>query len=124
MCKIQFSLVLLFYLIGGTQIQDFESIHTKDHARLDGVVLLQGAQIYVTVIAYNADGLHTRLVSQPVTVDVTPPSLCCVTVGDGLNTDVRYLTDAMLTIHWQVEDPETGIEQCQFSIGNTKHSFF
>ena len=117
--KYQCWFCFVFYLTGGTQIQNYESVHTKDHARLDGLVLQQGARIYVTVIAYNAARLSTRLVSQPVPVDVTPPSLCCVTIGDGVNADVRYFTDTAITIHWQVEDPETGIAQCQFSIGNT-----
>ena len=69
------------------------------------------------MIAYNAVGLYTKAVSKPVRVDITPPVLCCLTVGDGTKVDLMFITDNAFVIHWSVKDLETGIDSCQYAIG-------
>ena len=97
---------------------DYTSVVTKDQARIDGLNLQHGLQVFVTAIAYNAVGLHTKAVSHPVLIDKTPPSLCCVSIGNG-NDVVKlvHLTHDDFAIHWHVDDPEYDIEWCQYAIG-------
>ena len=38
------------------------------------------ATVHVTVVATNAAGLSRVFYSQPVTVDFTPPQICCIMV--------------------------------------------
>ena len=123
--------LLLFYRLidcflcsppGGTQVQDFTAVVTGDeHARADGLSLQQGASLYVTIVAENAAGLYTRIIAEPVTVDNTPPEVCCVSVGVGGEDGVEYIGadggEVELMIKWQAEDLETGVSLCHYGLG-------
>ena len=71
----------------------------------------------MTVVAYNAAGLLTKLQANPVIIDKTPPDLCCVDVHQGGVHDVSYISSKEIMLYWQVADAETGIKQCQYTIG-------
>ena len=86
---------------------------------MDDLYLQHGLEIFITVVAYNAAGLHTTVRSKPVTVDKTPPVLCCVHVDYGGHTNVPYLTSEEVVLKWKVDDPETGLKQCQYGIGRS-----
>ena len=102
---------------GGTQILDFDSTGTTDHAQADNLHLQHGAQVFVTVVAYNAAGLLTKLQANPVIIDKTPPVLCCLDVSQGDVHDVSYISSTNVVLYWQVTDAETGIKQCQYTLG-------
>ena len=71
------------------------------------------------MVAENSAGLYTILHSPPITVDNTPPEICCVQLDTVAQEDVRYVTgaEAQLQLQWQVQDPETGVNHCEYGFG-------
>ena len=70
------------YVAGGVQLHNFRSLGRQTHARADALLLQHGTEVHVTVVAENAAGLTTAIYSDPRTVDLTPPQLCCLIVSD------------------------------------------
>ena len=68
-------------ITGGVQLQNFRSVGWQTHARADALLLQHGTEVHVTVVAENAAGLRTTIYSDPLTVDLTPPELCCLVVS-------------------------------------------
>ena len=66
---------------GGVQLHNFRSVGMQTHARADALLMQQGAEVHVTVVTKNAAGLTTAIYSDPLTIDLTPPVLCCITVS-------------------------------------------
>ncbi|XP_071964161.1 uncharacterized protein [Antedon mediterranea] len=101
---------------GGTQIQGFKSTSTKKEGINSDVVLQNGVQVYVTVIATNAAGLSTRVISTPLTIDMTEPVV--EFICDGLDTfDIDYQTDHNVIVTWSAFDAQSGIYLCEWAIG-------
>ena len=81
-------------ITGGVQLQNFRSVGRQIHARAVTLRLQHGTEVHVTVVAENAAGLRTAIYSDPLTVDLTPPELCCLVVRC---TDTRdYITFKLL----------------------------
>ena len=72
----------LSFVAGGVQLQNFRSLGRQTHARADALLLQHGTEVHVSVVAENAAGLMTAIYSDPRTVDLTPPQLCCLVVSD------------------------------------------
>ena len=68
-------------IIGGVQLHNFRSVGLLSHARADALLLQHGTEVHVTVVAENAAGLRTAIYSDALTVDLTPPELCCLIVS-------------------------------------------
>ncbi|XP_070570802.1 uncharacterized protein [Ptychodera flava] len=100
---------------GGTQLQAFTSVGSKSHGQNDDLHLSSGSSVHVTVVGKNAAGLRTVTYSDPILVDLTPPQLCCI--KDGKHEDVQYQSNGDVTVSWQVEDEESGVDYCEWAIG-------
>ena len=61
-------------------MQHFRSVGLLSHARAEALLLQHGTEVHVTVVAENAAGLRAAIYSDPLTVDLTPPELCCLIV--------------------------------------------
>ena len=59
---------------GGTQLQPFVSVGKRTFAFTSSLHLVHGTIVYVTVIAVNAASLRTVSYSDPILIDLTPPS--------------------------------------------------
>ncbi|XP_070571538.1 uncharacterized protein [Ptychodera flava] len=102
---------------GGTQIQTFKSVGRLNHAIADDLVLTHGLPIYVTVVAKNAADLQTAIYSEPWLIDLTPPDLCCVMDGADEDVDAVYQITSTISVHWNVSDPESGVQYCEWAAG-------
>ena len=72
-------------------------------------------RLYITVLVWNHAGLETLVSGGPYVVDFTPPEL---TEG-GRVWDGDYQNTTVLQADWSdIVDPESGIEECAFMIGN------
>ena len=76
--RIQFDEIL--YFAGGTQLKSFSSVGKQPYGYADGLVVNQGSNVSVTVVAENAAGLQSVTYSDVITVDLSPPELCCLQV--------------------------------------------
>ena len=78
--------------------------------------------VYVSVVAWNLAGAETVVQGGPFTVDLTPPEL---TEGGGVwdgvgGVDIDYQSSEELRADWSdVTDPESGIVECAFMIGES-----
>ena len=104
---------------GGAQILDFKNLGYKHTAHASDLLLHHGAHLHITVIATNGAGLKTVWHSTPVTIDKTPPVLCCIVVSQDGDDGVEYLRPGEVTVRWEVADEESGIGQCWYSLGMT-----
>ncbi|XP_033095404.1 uncharacterized protein LOC117099986 [Anneissia japonica] len=101
---------------GGTQVQGFKSVGTKREGLNTEVILQNGVQVYVTVVSTNAAGLATRVISAPLTIDLTEPVVDFV--HDGADEDdIDYQTDQNLVVTWSAFDAQSGIYLCEWAIG-------
>ncbi|KAK2166991.1 hypothetical protein NP493_1290g01014 [Ridgeia piscesae] len=106
---------------GGVQLHNFRSVGMQTYARADALLMQQGAEVHVTVVTKNAAGLTTAIYSDPLTIDLTPPVLCCLAVSfwDGVS---EVATSRTLTISWSVRDPESGVSHCEWAAGKSPGS--
>ncbi|XP_070572874.1 uncharacterized protein [Ptychodera flava] len=107
---------------GGTQLQDFRSVGRSTQVFIDDLLLTSGLPIYITVVAKNAADLTAVFYSEPIMVDITPPQLCCVGDGPNEDEDLTHQTSSVISVHWRVSDPESGIEYCEWAIGRAPSS--
>ncbi|XP_070573737.1 uncharacterized protein [Ptychodera flava] len=101
---------------GGTQLRDFRSVGRSSQVFIDDLLLTSGLPIYVTVVAKNAADLAAVFYSEPTTVDVTPPQLCCIGDGPNEDEDLTHQTLSVISVHWRASDPESGIEYCEWAV--------
>ncbi|XP_033113101.1 uncharacterized protein LOC117113775 [Anneissia japonica] len=101
---------------GGTQVQGFKSVGTKREGLNTEVILQNGVQVYVTVVSTNAAGLATRVISAPLTIDLTEPVVDFVHDG-AEEDDIDYQTDQNLVVTWSAFDAQSGIYLCEWAIG-------
>uniref|UniRef100_A0ABM0GTS6 Uncharacterized protein LOC100370115 n=1 Tax=Saccoglossus kowalevskii TaxID=10224 RepID=A0ABM0GTS6_SACKO len=101
---------------GSTQLQGFTSIGRKFSANCQDLVLSHNTKLHVTIVVTNIVGMETVIHSDPITVDLTPPNLCCAEDGNQ-DDDIDYITGDQLVVHWRVDDPESGVDSCEVAVG-------
>nr|XP_006820035.1 PREDICTED: uncharacterized protein LOC102804825 [Saccoglossus kowalevskii] len=101
---------------GSTQLQGFTSIGRKFSAICRDLVLSHETKLYVTIVVTNMVGLESVIHSDPITIDLTPPDLCCAKDGNQ-GDDIDYINGDQLVVHWRVDDPESGVESCEVAVG-------
>ncbi|XP_077866322.1 uncharacterized protein LOC144354078 [Saccoglossus kowalevskii] len=101
---------------GGTQIQTFVSVGSSSLAFSDDLTLAHGIPIYITAVARNAAGLRSVHYSDPIMVDVTAPELCCL-MNKHVHDDELYQVTSVISYQWNVSDPESGVDSCEWAIG-------
>ncbi|KAH7623655.1 putative Adenylate cyclase [Nannochloris sp. 'desiccata'] len=99
-----------------------QTVHIADGALPEGVALRQGGQYYVTVRGTNAAGPlnAVQVISDPVSVDNTPPEL---PPGSAVYSS-QYFSNALaqtdtygIGVSWDpFEDPESGIRQYSYQV--------
>ena len=60
---------------GGVQIRPYQSVGRETEAHVNDVRVQHGTVLYCSVVANNAAGLSLLVHADPVTVDLTPPSI-------------------------------------------------
>ncbi|XP_055958832.1 uncharacterized protein LOC126829498 [Patella vulgata] len=88
-------------------------------ANVNGM-LLDGHTYFVTVQAINGAGLSTTIISRPVTVDATPPTVGhVIDVLDSDGDDVDYITNqSPLSVRWQgFHDPHSSMKYYTVKVG-------
>ncbi|VDI80173.1 Hypothetical predicted protein [Mytilus galloprovincialis] len=103
------------YTEGSTEVQGFQSVGLSNFAYNYNVSLPHTSTIHVTVIATNAAGLMTKIHAESLLVDKTPPEITCV--NDGIGEDIDAQSESEISANWEVDDLESGLESCQFSVG-------
>ncbi|KAK7460765.1 hypothetical protein BaRGS_00038812, partial [Batillaria attramentaria] len=97
---------------GGLQVQPFTRVGQSAHALLN-VRLQHAMPLYATVLAENHAGQWSRFISQPITIDRTPPEITNFTVAvryvdEGLTNRTEVWADA----EWTAVDEESGVSTC------------
>ncbi|XP_021356985.1 uncharacterized protein LOC110452658 [Mizuhopecten yessoensis] len=108
------------YKKGGTQVQDFRSVGQQRFAYNNTVTLVHTSEIYITVVATSTSGLQSIAYSPPILVDLTPPIFTAVSDGSGTGTtelDLDSWEQDEVLVNWQVHDPESGLDFCEWAIG-------
>ncbi|XP_071084119.1 uncharacterized protein [Haliotis cracherodii] len=105
---------------GGTQLQSYKSVGRQTQATVSDLRLTHNASVYITVMATNGAGLTSVTSSDPVTVDMTPPQFDFVMDGAALDED--YQSSGVVSVNWQVQDAESGVDHCDWAIGRTRGS--
>ena len=87
-----------------------------------GLQLHHGMQVYVTVAATNRLGVTKRFVSNPVSIDHTPPLAAFVKEIDitspDSSSDVDLTLNSTLRIVWSFSDAESGLQWCDVAVGH------
>ncbi|KAK3099944.1 hypothetical protein FSP39_012240 [Pinctada imbricata] len=110
------------YSQGGTQIQGFESVGRNNYAYNSSVVLVHNSYVYITVIASNNVGLRSVAYSNPILVDLTAPSFLGIYDGRIIDVDRDSWTSNEVSVNWRVEDLESGIDYCEWAVGDEPDS--
>ncbi|VDI13269.1 Hypothetical predicted protein, partial [Mytilus galloprovincialis] len=103
------------YTEGSTEVQSFQSVGLSNFAYNYNVSLPHTSTIHVTVIATNAAGLMTKIHAESLLVDKTPPEITFV--NDGIGEDIDAQSESEISANWEVDDLESGLESCEFSVG-------
>ena len=80
---------------GGVQLQNFRSVGSQSLAHTADLRLQHGTEVHVTVVAKNAAKMTTVIYSDPLTIDLTPPVLCClivsyITIANFINDNLAF----------------------------------
>ena len=80
---------------GGVQLQNFRSVGGQSIAHTADLRLQHGTEVHVTVVAENAAKMTTVIYSDPLTIDLTPPVLCClivsyITIANFINDNLAF----------------------------------
>ncbi|XP_070557450.1 uncharacterized protein [Ptychodera flava] len=102
---------------GGTQVKSFTSVGRSSHTFIDDLSLVDGIPIHAIVVARNAAQLRSVFHSEPLIVDVTPPTICCVKDGSDIGRDVSHQTSSVIAVQWNITDKESGIDFCEWAVG-------
>ncbi|KAK7493717.1 hypothetical protein BaRGS_00015046, partial [Batillaria attramentaria] len=111
---------------GGLQVKPLIPVGHSGHA-LVNVHLQHGLPLYATVHVENHAGHWSRFISQPITVDRTPPEITQVKVvpryeGEGQVSG----TEVWIEAEWTAVDEESGVASCtckldgQTTVGTSK----
>ncbi|XP_060580924.1 uncharacterized protein LOC132737608 [Ruditapes philippinarum] len=102
---------------GGTQLQTFMSVGRQSFARNHSLRLEHDTMVYITVVAVNAAGLRTVSYSEPILIDLTPPTCNYVYDGSIIGQDLDYISGGNLEFQWDISDAESGLKACSWAIG-------
>ncbi|XP_046570853.1 uncharacterized protein LOC124279103 [Haliotis rubra] len=102
---------------GGTQLQGFTNVGRNPQGTLSAKKLTHNCRLYVSVLATNAVGLTSLTRADPLTVDMTAPTIQQVNDGSGVDTD--FLSPGDMAANWAVEDEESDSFSCDVAIGHT-----
>ncbi|XP_046345841.2 uncharacterized protein LOC124126446 [Haliotis rufescens] len=102
---------------GGTQLQGFKSVRRNAHGTLSGLRLSHKQKLFLTITARNAAGLTTVSHPDPITADMTPPTFAHINDGEG--SDIDFVKVGDVYVNWNVQDEESHIHHCDWSIGST-----
>ncbi|XP_065840987.1 uncharacterized protein [Oscarella lobularis] len=106
----------------GTQVQPYTKLSNNTLRRASYKVnYVPGLRYYVSVVARNRAGLSSKVCSEGVLYDDSPPVVGVVRDGDGLN-DIDYQTStSSLSANWDIfTDDHSGIEACYVGMGTSK----
>ncbi|XP_070572151.1 uncharacterized protein [Ptychodera flava] len=101
---------------GGVDVLDFDDVGITNLAVVHDLQLQGGRTYYATVRASDFVGLSSDVVSEGVTVDVTPP----VKTDKSIDVGGAYLTSvSVISAKWNgvFEDQESGIDHYDWCIG-------
>lgn len=109
---------------GGLQIQPLTLVTATGSAIFE-VEVQHRSPLYATVIAENFAGQVERFVSQPLTMDRTPPLVSRVNIsleydGEG---DVNK-TEVWVWVEWMSEDEESGVQMCTCQLGMKQFNIY
>ncbi|KAK7496778.1 hypothetical protein BaRGS_00011987, partial [Batillaria attramentaria] len=113
---IRFMMVGVGTTPGGLQVQTLTPVGHGGHA-LVNVQLQHGLPVYATVHVENYAGQWSRFISQPVTMDRTPPEVTDIILslryeGEGQDTEATVWAEAT----WRAKDEESGVVSCSCSL--------
>ena len=74
-------MIMSLLTAGGVQLKNFRSVGGQSFAHTADLRLQHGTELHVAVVAENAAGLTTVIYSDPLTIDLTAPVLCCINVS-------------------------------------------
>ncbi|XP_055958950.1 uncharacterized protein LOC126830718 isoform X3 [Patella vulgata] len=103
---------------GGNQIRSFTNVGRNQQVTASGLQLAHNTLLYLTVMSTNGAGLTTVSQSESIVVDMTPPIIS--EINDGIANDVNFQLTKRVSVNWEIGDPESGIEYCQWAIGSTQ----
>lgn len=104
---------------GGTQIQDFTSVHAVQGTVGGSLRLPHNATVFVTLAVRNGAGLTAHFAATPVRVDLTPPVITQVQGPAGVATTPAE-SDASVSFAVRIDaaDEESGITWCTLAVGS------
>ncbi|XP_069132408.1 uncharacterized protein [Argopecten irradians] len=102
---------------GGQILQPLKSVGRKSFSSNSGLVLDHKTLVHVTMVATNAAGLRSILYADPILVDLTAPVV--LRINDGSGEDLSMQSSNIITVNWKIEDPESSIQSCAWSIGTS-----
>ncbi|XP_053398434.1 uncharacterized protein LOC128556766 [Mercenaria mercenaria] len=105
---------------GGTQLQPFLSVGRRTFASNSSLRLEHDTVVFITVVAVNAAGLRTVSYSDPIMIDLTRPECKYVNDGSVLGQDLDFVRGLKLDFHWDISDPESGLNQCNWALGSSE----
>ena len=107
----------------GTQSQVFTNVGTRTTASNFMITFVSGLTYYSSVVARNRAGLLSKICSDGLLFDDSPPIAGIVRDGDG-TTDVDFQTQTTTySLNWdEFEDDESGLGQCSVGIGTSNDS--
>ena len=113
----------------GQQLQAFRSVGLANHASNRDVSLHHGMTVFITIVAISNAGLSSTLHAKPLLIDWTPPEISEIVIKSNISkfdAKVEYLTSRIVTGSWNgTKDTKSGIDYCQWEIGNnTIYSLF
>ncbi|KAL3841826.1 hypothetical protein ACJMK2_019925 [Sinanodonta woodiana] len=101
----------------GTHLQDYTSVGIETHSSSKDLHLVHNTYIYVSVLATNAVELTTKVTSDPIMIDLTPPVFTFVHDSSSAIEDIDVQSDNVIRVTWYVEDKESGLDFCEWAIG-------
>ena len=106
----------------GCQIKPMTTIGTNKSFTCPECVVHEGERVFVTVRVTNGAGLSETLSSDGMMLDISPPLMGDVTHGSHITgTDYSVMLENWnVTMSWYgVEDAESGVQSCAWTIENT-----
>ena len=102
-------------------MQPFKPTGTRSHGRMGGLKISHAAWVHVTVVVENMAGLRKQFYADPIQIDLTPPTLCCVE-HNGL--EGGYQTNDVVSFTWTAQDNDSGVKECSWALGENMCSSY
>ncbi|CAH1787741.1 unnamed protein product [Owenia fusiformis] len=102
---------------GGTQLQPFTSVGRRGYGINSKLQLIDGMEVYVTVLFRNAADLMSVYNAEPIVVDHTPPVITHVYDGNSTRDTEYQQSGQTLFANWRVEDQQVSLDHCEIAFG-------